>query len=585
MRTAIPRTDPKLLAVARGDEPADLLIDNVRVVNVFTRRIQPGPVAIVGGRIAAIGFVGESRETIDAGNAFAVPGLIDAHMHVESTMLMPSEFARLAVARGTTAAVLDPHEIANVLGLDGVRMLMDDAEGSPIQPIWMASSCVPASHMETSGATLGIDETRELLDDPRVLGLAEMMNFPGVVHAMPEVLAKVALGLEHGLVDGHAPGLGGRHLQAYVAAGIMTDHECTTADEAREKLALGMQIAIREGSAARNLAALIPAITPETVHRFCFCTDDRHPGDLMDHGHIDHVVRRAIALGLDPLDAIMIATINTANHYRQPDLGAIAPGRIADLLLVDDLQTFVPRMVLSAGRVVARDGEFIAPPPPRPPHAPAAVKDAGCVVLPCSFDAESLRIPADPASTRVRVIGMDPHQLITESLVVEPKVHDGRIVADPERDICKLAVIERHGCGGGIGLGLIRGFQLARGALASTIGHDSHNLAVVGADDEDMALAARAVAEVGGGQAVAVDGKVLAVLPLPIAGLISPEPAVVVVAQQRALLAAARSLGCPIDDPFMPLSFMPLVVIPHLKLSDKGLVDVDRFELVSLQVP
>ncbi len=589
MRTAIPRTDPKLLAVARGDEPADLLIDNVRVVNVFTRRIDPGPIAVFGGRIAAIGFEGEARETIDAGNAFAVPGLIDAHMHVESTMLMPSEFARLAVARGTTAAVLDPHEIANVLGLDGVRMLMDDAEGAPIQPIWMASSCVPASHMETSGATLGIDETRELLDDPRVLGLAEMMNFPGVVHAVPEVLAKVALGLKHGLVDGHAPGLGGRQLQAYVAAGITTDHECTTATEAREKLALGVQIAIREGSAARNLAALIPAITPETLHRFCFCTDDRHPGDLMDHGHIDHVVRQAIALGLDPLDAIAIATINTADHYRQPDLGAIAPGRVADLLLVDDLQAFVPRVVLSAGRIVARNGKFIAPPRPHPPHAspqaPAAITGAGCVVLPCSFDAGSLRIPADPSSTRVRVIGMDPHQLITESLVVEPKVHDGCIVADPERDICKLAVIERHGCGGGIGLGLICGFQLPRGALASTIGHDSHNLAVVGTNDEDMVLAARAVADAGGGQAVAADGKVLAALPLPIAGLISPEPAATVVAQQRALLNASCSLGCPIEDPFMPLSFMPLVVIPHLKLGDKGLVDVDRFELVSLHVP
>jgi len=579
MRDLIPRTDSRFLSVVNGREPADLLIENVRLVNVFTRRIEPGPIAVCGGRIAAIGVPTKARQTIDAQGAYATPGLIDAHMHVESTMLMPSEFARLAVARGTTAAVLDPHEIANVLGIPGIRMLIDDAEDSPIHPIWMAPSCVPASHMETPGATLDVEATRQLLDDPSIRGLAEMMNFPGVVHAVPDVLAKVALGLKHGLVDGHAPGLQGRDLQAYVAAGVTTDHECTTADEAREKISRGMQIAIREGSAARNLAALISAITPETVHRFCFCTDDRHPGDLMHHGHIDHIIRRAVALGLDPLDAITIATINAANHYRQPDLGAIAPGRCADIVLVDDLHDFHPRLVLSAGRIAARDGTYTGP-----ARAASTVTTAGLVVLPDAFDASSLRIPTTAHNPRVRVIGMDPHQLITESLEAGPEVHDGCIVADPTRDLAKLAVIERHGHNGNIGLGLIQGFRLARGALASTIGHDSHNLAVVGVNDEDMALAARAVAQAGGGQAVAAEGKVLAVLPLPIAGLISPEPAATVVAQQQALLDAAHSLGCPIEDPFMPLSFMPLVVIPHLKLSDKGLVDVDKFEPVPLVI-
>ena len=579
MRTTSHRTDPRFLAAVNGHETADLLLSNVRVVNVFTRRVERGPIAVFGGRIAAVGIDTEARVTIDAEGSFAVPGLIDAHMHVESTMLMPSEFARLAVARGTTAAVLDPHEIANVLGLPGIRMLMDDAEDAPVHPIWMAPSCVPASRMETPGATLDADDTRQLLEDPRIRGLAEMMNFPGVVRADPDVLAKVALGLTHGLVDGHAPGLRGRGLQAYVAAGVMTDHECTTADEAREKISRGMQIAIREGSAARNLAALVSAITPETLHRFCFCTDDRHPGDLMHHGHIDHIIRRAVALGLDPLDAITIATINAANHYRQPDLGAIAPGRCADIVLVDDLHDFMPRLVLSAGRIVARDGAYTGP-----ARRASTITTAGRVVLPQTFSASSLRIHAPPQGIRVRVIGMDPHQLITQSLEAAPDIHDGCIVADPARDLAKLAVIERHGHNGNIGLGLIRGFRLSRGALASTIGHDSHNLAVVGTNDHDMALAARAVADAGGGQAVAADGRVLAVLPLPIAGLISPEPASTVVAQQQALLDAARTLGCPIDDPFMPLSFMPLVVIPHLKLSDKGLVDVDKFEIVPLVI-
>ncbi len=593
----IPRTDPAFLAAARGDAAADLAIDNARVVNVFTRRVERGSIAIVRGRVAALGSGIDARERLDAAGAFAVPGLLDAHMHVESTMLMPGEFARLAVARGTTGAVLDPHEIANVLGLPGVRMLMDDAAGAPMHALWMASSCVPASHMETSGATLDLGAVVELLGDPRVLGLAEMMNFPGVVHADPVVLAKVAAGLARGPVDGHAPGLRGRALQAYVAAGIQSDHECFTREEAEEKIALGMQVYIREGSAARNLEALLPAVRPETLHRFCFCTDDRHPGDLMHEGHIDHVIRRAIALGMDPIDAIVVATINTATHYNQRDLGAIAPGRLADIVLVEDLHTFQPHTVFFEGRLSARDGAFLPPLPPpagegrgagsvpspsstlNPPTAP---KRAGKVILPDGFSASSLTIPAPPAARRIRVIGMDPHQLITESLELDAKTESGRLVPDPARDIAKLAVIERHGKSGSIGLGFIRGFRLRRGALASTIGHDSHNLAVVGTDDSDMAIAARAVADAGGGQAVAAGGRVLAVLPLPIAGLISPEPVATVVAQQRALLDASHALGCPIDDPFMPLSFMPLVVIPHLKLSDRGLVDVDRFGLVSL---
>ncbi|VAX41510.1 Adenine deaminase, partial [hydrothermal vent metagenome] len=330
-------------------------------------------------------------------NAIALPGLIDAHMHVESTMLMPSVFARLAIAHGTTAAVLDPHEIANVLGIPGIHLLMDDAQNAPIHPLWMASSCVPASHMETAGCALDTQDTAQLLADPRILGLAEMMNFPGVIHADPEVLAKVALGLRTGLVDGHAPGLRGRPLQAYVAAGISSDHECFTREEAEEKIALGMQVYIREGSAARNLEALLPAITPETLHRFCFCTDDRHPGDLADEGHIDHIIRRAIALGLDPIDAIVIATINPATHYRQPDLGALAPGRLADIVLVEDLATFQPHTVLFQGELVAQNGLFIGTPPHLRPPLPRPVGEGwgeGSV----SPSSPSLDKPAVPAA-------------------------------------------------------------------------------------------------------------------------------------------------------------------------------------------
>lgn len=602
----VARTEPSFLAVARGDAPAELVIDNARVVNVFTRRVEPGSIAIHRGRIAALGHDLHAESRIDAKNAFAVPGLIDAHMHVESTMLMPREFAKLAAARGTTAAVLDPHEIANVLGLPGVRMLMDDAENAPIHPLWMASSCVPASHMETSGATLDTEAVGQLLADPRVLGLAEMMNFPGVVHANPEVLAKVAAGLATGPVDGHAPGLRGRALQAYAAAGIQSDHECFTREEAEEKIALGMQVYIREGSAARNLEALLPAVRPETLHRFCFCTDDRHPGDLQREGHIDHIIRRAITLGMNPIDAIVIATINPATHYNQRDLGAITPGRLADILLVDDLTTFQPRVVFFEGEQVPQDGGFNRdataarlplPPPagegggegpvsPSSPtlHRPTSPEHAGKVTLPPDFSPASLTIPAPSNPCRIRVIGMDPHQLITDCLELDGRVDAGSLVPDPTRDIAKLAVIERHGRSGSVGLGFIQGFKLQRGALASTIGHDSHNLAVVGTNDDDMAAAARAVADARGGQAVAADGKVLAVLPLPIAGLISPEPVATVVAQQRALLDAAHTLGCPIEDPFMPLSFMPLVVIPHLKLSDRGLVDVDKFDFVPLVI-
>ncbi|MEX2217738.1 MAG: adenine deaminase [Phycisphaerales bacterium] len=577
--------DPHLLAVARGDAPADLLMKGGRVMNVFTREVESADVAIVGERVAGVGDYDAAERVVELRGAFIAPGFIDAHMHVESTMLPPSQFVRLAVPHGTTGVVLDPHEIANVLGIEGIRWIMADAEGLPINAMFAASSCVPSSHLETSGATLTAADLAPLFADPRVVALAEMMNYPGVVAGMPGVLEKVALGLSPpgragGIVDGHAPGLSGRALRAYVAAGISSDHECTTRAEAEEKLRLGMRVYIREGSAARNLEALLPAVSEANAHRFSFCTDDRHPCDLRDEGHIDHVVRKAVALGLAPATAIALASLHTAQHYRQAGIGAVAPGCFADLIVFDRLEDIRPRRVYFRGRLVAEDGAYLGP----ARHGRAAAPSRGRVTLPAGLSGSSFRVAASPGARAIRVIGMDPHQIVTAALEMPPRVEGGQYVADPARDLLKLAVIERHRGSGNIGLGFVHGFGFPRGALASTVGHDSHNLAVVGASDADMLAAARALEQAGGGQCVVRDGRVLALLPLPIAGLMSDRPAEEVIEQQRRLHEASRAIGCPHPDPFMPLSFLPLPVIPALKLTDLGLVDVRRFEVVPLEV-
>jgi adenine deaminase len=579
--------DPHLLAVALGDTPADLLLRGGSIVNVFTRSVERANVAIAGGRVAGVGDYTEAERVVDVAGALLAPGFIDAHMHVESTMLPPSQFVRLALPHGTTGAVFDPHEIANVLGIEGIRWLMADAEGLAFNSLFAASSCVPSSHLETSGASLSAADLAPLFDDPRVVALAEMMNFPGVVSGRAKVIEKVALGLTKRIVDGHAPGLSGKALQAYIAAGITSDHECTTRAEAEEKLRLGMHIHIREGSAARNLEALLPAVTEANAHRFSFCTDDRHPGDLRDEGHIDHVVRRAVKLGLRPETAIAMGSLHTAEHYRQADLGAIAPGYFADLFTFERLDDIRPREVYFHGELAAERGLWVGR------HSVPTGGDGigsesrptrGGVTLPPNLSESSFRVLAKPGVTSVRVIGMDPHQIVTASLTMAPVVRGGQYVADPARDLLKMTVIERHRGAGNIGLGFVHGFGFKSGALASTVGHDSHNLAIVGASDADMLLAARALEQAGGGQCVVRDGRVLALLPLPIAGLMSDRPAEEVIEQQRALLEAAAAIGCPYHDPFMPLSFLCLPVIPKLKLTDLGLVDVERFEIVPLEV-
>lgn len=566
---------PRILAVARGDEPADLLLRNARLINVLSAEIYKTDIAIAGPYIAGIGNGYTAHHAIDLEGRYVAPGLIDAHVHIESSLVTPTEFARAVVPRGVTTVITDPHEIANVLGLAGIRFMLDDAASAPLD-IWInAPSCVPATHLETSGARLDAVDLMTLLGEPKVLGLAEVMNFPGVVAGSEDVLAKLRA-FRGRVVDGHCPALAGKGLNAYAASGISSDHECTTAEEAREKLRAGLTVFLREASNARNLRALLPLVSPDNERRLCFCTDDRQPEDLLGEGSVDHLVREAIASGVDPLTAIRMATLNPAEHYRLHDRGAVAPGRRADLVAFSDLRDLRADLVFRGGELVAQGGEMLVPrtPSTRAASLPQTVR----------LDTSRLRFEIPVQGRKVRVIGIIPDQLLTESLVMDAAMRDGLAVADPDRDLLKMAVVERHHASGKMGLGFVRGLGLTRGAIAGTVAHDHHNLVVIGADDLSMWTAAMAVAEAGGGQAVALGQEVLSVLPLPIAGLMSDRPIEEVRDQARHLLAAARSLGARLREPFMAMSFLALEVIPALKLTDQGLVDVERFELVPLFV-
>jgi adenine deaminase len=552
------------LAVARGDEPADLVVRGGQVLCVFTREWLHADVAVVDGWIAGLGDY-RGREELDASGRYVVPGFIDAHMHLESSKLLVDEFARLVLPLGTTAVVADPHEIANVLGTDGVHWLLDACAGLPLDVYFMASSCVPASRFESPRRGLTIGDLEGLLRRRRVIGLAEMMNFPGVIAGDPDELAKLTLAAH---VDGHAPGVLGRDLNAYAAAGIRSDHEAFTAEEGRERLRAGLWLLIREGSAARNLAALAPLVLEFGPSRMAFCTDDREPEHIADDGHVNTIVRDAVALGVRPEDALVMASHHPALWHGLANLGAVAPGYRADLLLLPDLERFVPDVVLKAGRPPA---EIERPPVPEWVKHTVRVRPVA---------AEDLAIASDGA--RIRVIGLVAGQIVTESLLDEPTVEDGRAVADPARDLAKIAVIERHLGTGRIGLGFVRGFGLERGALASTFSHDAHNIVTVGMSDSEMARAVARLAELGGGIVVVDAGEVLAELPLPVAGILSDAPLAEVLAASHAVVAAAAALGTTAESPFQVLAFLALSVIPSLKLTDRGLVDVDRFELVPL---
>lgn len=560
-----------LIRYARGDEPAELLLKNARVVNVLSGEIMPTNVAVVSSRIVGLGDY-EADKVIDLEGAYLAPGFIDAHVHIESAMVPPSEFVRAVVPRGTTAVVTDPHEIANVLGLDGIRFMFESAKYGPLSMYVMASSCVPATDMETNGAVLHWYDLVSLQNDPWVLGLAEVMNFPGVVAANEEVLDKLRI-FKDSVIDGHCPGLSGKALQAYIASGIASDHECMTVEEAREKLRMGMTIFIREATNARNLKTLLPLVTEANHTRICFCTDDRQPADLLDEGHIDFMVRTAIAEGLDPIMAIRMATWNPATYFRLDDRGAITAGRRADMIVFDDLQAPRPRMVFRGGKLVAENGEMLVPRRTIPERALRHTMNV-------AWDLVDFTIPTN--GNEARVIEAIPDQLVTNESIESISSLDGVAITDPGRDILKIAVIERHMYSGQMGKGFVRGIGLKRGALASSVAHDHHNIVVVGADDVSMMTAARRVARMGGGMVVADRSGILAEVPLRLAGLMSTEPVEIVRQQVDAAITAAHSLGSPLHDPFMAMSFLALEVIPKLKLTDLGLVDVDKFAVVPL---
>jgi adenine deaminase len=563
------------IAVARGDEPADIVLTGGRVLSVFTGEFLEADVAIVGQHVAGVGPGYEGTERLDVSDLILLPGFIDGHMHLETTKLRLDQFARAALAWGTTTVVLDPHEIANVFGIEGVRELLRHADEVPLDAYVMVSSCVPASPFESSGATLTPEDIAELLrTEPRAIGLAEMMDYPAVVAGDEDAVAKVAAAGERH-IDGHAPGLSGQALNAYLAAGVRSDHECTTYEEALEKRRLGMWVMIRQGSAARNLQALLPLVLEHGITNCLLCTDDREPHDLQEHGHINDVVREAVALGCPPADAVAMATLNAARYHRLHEHGAVAPGYLADIVAVHDLVSFRPERVWKRGRPIADGGR---PSPIASSSWPGWMRESMHVreLEPADFS-----VVADGA---VRVIGVDAGTIVTRSLVGDPLRRDGKACADPGRDLAKLAVIERHRDTGRIGVGFAQGFGLQAGAMASSHAHDAHNVVVVGMTDEDMAAAANHLRAIGGGQVVVMEGRVIAELPCPIGGLLSDLSFEEVADRARMLEEAAGELGTTLPSPFMAMSFLALSVIPELKLTDRGLVDVDRFELVPLQI-
>lgn len=560
----------ELISVARGKTPADLVLKNARIINTFVGQIEQANVAIYGDTIAGVGDYDEAKDVFDLQGAFLAPGLINGHTHIESSMLHPARYAQAVVPRGTLAVVTDLHEIANVCGSEGIKFVTELARKLPLDMLFMAPSCVPATNLETSGAQISSKEVKKILAHPKIVGLGEMMNFPGVIGGDEEILEKLsaAKGM---VIDGHAPGLAGKELNAYLSAGILSDHESTTIEEAEEKLWRGMYLMIREGSSEKNLDALLPLVTDSTYKRCFFVVDDRSCSDLLREGDIDAVVRQAIDRGLDPVRAIQMATINAAEYFRLHDRGGIGPGYVANLITITDLEKLEIDMVFYRGRLVAREGKPLFPYPP----VTVELEDTVRIKSPT---AQSLRIA--PAGETYSVIEIVPGQIVTRKAVEKIQVVDGAVVRDLDRDILKLVVVERHKASSNIGVGLVRGFGLKKGALASSVAHDSHNIIAVGADDLDILKAIEEVKKLHGGLVVCADLEVLASLPLPIAGLLSPEPLDIVVSQYEHVEKAAARLGTLPPAPFTILSFLALPVIPELRLTDLGLVDVAQSRLI-----
>ena len=559
------------IKASHGEIPVDFLLRNVKLVNLFSCEVIDTSVAIYGGKIVGFGEY-DALEIEDLYGSYLAPGLIDGHVHIESSMLYPAEFVRAVLPMGTTTVVADPHEIVNVMGLEGLQFMMDSTAGLPLDVFFMIPSCVPATHLETSGAAVTAEKMKKWIDHPRVLGVGEMMNFPGVIYHDPQVLKKIAVAGEK-QVDGHAPLVRGKDLSAYITAGIKSDHESTEINEAIEKLSKGMFIMIREGSAARNMEALLPLINQQNS-RFCgFVTDDRHPDFLMDHGHINSMVKKAIKLGVDPITAIQMASLNTASHFKIKDVGAIAPGYFADMIVFDDFKSFVIKKVYKSGKLVAEGGNLVEEIKYEVVTSPKSVHFK-------PVNKEDLKVEA--RGDRIHVIEIVPNQIITKKKIYKPTIKDGVLISNSDEDILKIVVIERHKATGNIGIGFVKGVGLKEGAIASTVAHDSHNIIIVGVNDMDILKAVETIKKMNGGQVVIKNGEVSASLSLPIAGLLSDKPLKEVRDLGDNLTSEAHKLGCVLENPFMTLSFLALPVIPELKITDKGLVDVNKFNFVSL---
>lgn len=552
-----------------------MVLKNAEVFHVYTGEFILCDIAIADGYIAGTGsYFG--IEEIDMQGRYITPGFIDAHVHIESSMLTPFQFAKAALPCGVTTIVTDPHEIANVCGAKGIQYMLDATEQLPLNVYFMLPSCVPATDFEDSGAVLLAEDLEPFMEHPRVLGLAEVMNAPGVLQQDENVMAKLDMAGK-GRIDGHAPGLTSSQLMGYAAAGITTDHECITKEQALDRLRAGIKVMLREGTAAKNMRSLLPTVNPDTAPYFMFCADDKIPAELLDSGYINYMVKTAIEEGVSVANALQIATINAARHYGIKYAGAILPGRRADLLVFDNLDEWKPRQVYKDGRLAVDNGRLLQ----EGRNCDSSSLEHTVNLAPVTV--ESFRLPLK--TEMANVIGLVPYQIVTNKAALSVKRVDGCAVSDVENDILKLAVLERHHATGNIGLGLVKGFGLKRGALASTVGHDSHNLIVIGTNDEDMLAAVQELQRIGGGICIAEDGQIRGVLPLPVGGLMTNEPALMVAKQQAEMIALAREMGVPeFYSPFLTLAFLSLPVIPSLKLTDRGLVDVDSFKFIPLEV-
>ncbi len=562
----------KLTAAARGDISADLVVKNSKIVDLFNGRIVKSDAAVYNDTIAGIGIY-KGKKTIDAKGCYLLPGFIDGHLHLESTMLSPLEFAKLCLSNGTTSVVIDPHEIANVSGITGIKYILNATENLPIDFYIMAPSCIPASNLETYGHRITASDIQKLLKLKRIIGLAEVMDFPDIVSGKMEILKKIAAA-EGRIIDGHAPLLSGKALSAYIAAGPSSDHEATNINEGKEKLSLGMHLMIREGSIAKGLKSLVPLINKYSLSNVSFVSDDLLPTELIRDGHINRILRNAVKFGLDPIMAIRMATLNTARYFDLKRVGAIAPGYKADMVLVKDLQGFKIRTVIKDGKVVYKDGEYKI-------SLNKKQKPTFKIVNSVKARAVAETDLSVRAKEMIDVIGLIQNEILTKWLRIEPKIKDGAVVSDAKRDILKIAVVDRHKASGNIGIGFVKGIGLKKGAIASSIAHDSHNIISVGANDKDMAAAINRIIVLKGGLVIAEDGRILGELPLPIAGLMSDKDAKSVAGTLDKLERIARRLGAKTEHPFITLSFLSLPVIPELRVTDLGVVDVMKRRIVS----